>query len=122
MTVYGILGVVAVAIQIAFVLSPAGQSQIQQEITRQAAGAQVPPERLETVVKLFLSVVAAAALAAAVLSLLGGVQIIRRRTWTFSMICAIACLMPTHCCLCLINFPLAVTTIILLTSNKKEFS
>lgn|GEM_PF-6760561 len=122
MVVYSILGVVAVAIQVAFFFSPVGQSQLQQELERQAAGVQVPPEQLAFLVKAFLTVIAAAALAAAVLTGLGGVQILRRRGWKFAMLGAIACLMPTHCCLLLVNVPLAITAIISLTSNKQEFS
>ena len=117
----GILGLGVLAAEVWFFTTPDGQQALETATEQASTDPRVNREQMKEAVLVILAVYASFAGFASLLATIGGIQLARRKTRWLAMAGAVCGLVPTHPCMIVLAWPIAIVAFIVVLLHGDMF-
>lgn len=117
----GLLGMGVLGAEVWFFRSDAGQEALETAADQSRMDPSMNREQLMAAVVAILSVYAFFAAIASTLATIGGIQLARQKTRWLALAGAICGLVPTHPCIIVLSWPIAIAAIVIVVLHREAF-
>lgn len=117
----GILGLGTLAAEVWFFNTPAGQEALENATDQASTDPNINREQMKSAVLVILGVYASFAALASLVATIGGIQLARRRTRWLALAGAVCGLVPTHPCMIVLAWPIAIVAFIVVLIHRDMF-
>jgi DNA-directed RNA polymerase subunit RPC12/RpoP len=117
----GILGLGTLAAEVWFFNTPVGQEALENATDQASTDPNINREQMKSAVLVILGLYASFAALASLLATIGGIQLARRRTRWLALAGAVCGLVPTHPCMIVLAWPIAIVAFIVVLIHRDMF-